>query len=145
MAARLDAETRAAILGQVPLGRIIQPREIWNALRFAIECDSFTGKWMAERASNTSRVAIPKIIHNLWYQGESRMPERYHQYRSGWMLRHAGWKFMFWDESRMRELVRVEYPGFLDLYDGYPLAIQRMDAIRYFILNSSRLPSSSLT
>jgi mannosyltransferase OCH1-like enzyme len=28
----------------------------------------------------------------------------------------------------------VEYPWFLDTYDGYPYPVQRTDAIRYFLI-----------
>ena len=37
-----DALTRLA--GEVPLGRLAQPADIWQAVRFIIECDFFTGR-----------------------------------------------------------------------------------------------------
>lgn len=43
----LDGMPKAALnrmLGQVPLGRVGRPEEIWLGVRFVIECDYFTGR-----------------------------------------------------------------------------------------------------
>lgn len=37
-------EVLAAMLEKVPLGRPAEPEELWQAVRFAIECDYFTGR-----------------------------------------------------------------------------------------------------
>lgn len=47
MLAALAAGERDALEAKVPLGRVGQPREIWLALRFIIECDFFTGRVIA--------------------------------------------------------------------------------------------------
>jgi|AGTN01.1.fsa_nt_gi Mannosyltransferase OCH1 and related enzymes len=80
-------------------------------------------------------VPIPKIIHQIWYQGEENVPPRYRAFREGWMARHPGWRFQFWDEPSMRALIDTRYPWFLAQYDRYPRDINRIDAIRYFILD----------
>jgi inositol phosphorylceramide mannosyltransferase catalytic subunit len=36
----------------------------------------------------------------------------------------------------MRDFMVENYPWFLPVYDGYPFNIQRIDAVRYFILNT---------
>jgi 3-oxoacyl-[acyl-carrier protein] reductase len=44
MAAGLATDALAEMIGDVPLGRMGRPEEIWAALRFIIECDFFTGR-----------------------------------------------------------------------------------------------------
>lgn len=86
--------------------------------------------------SNNAVNAIPRIIHQIWYQGEAQIPERYRRYRQSWQRNHPGWEFVFWDESRIRELIQTQYPWFAANFDGYAADIQRIDSVRYFILNS---------
>ncbi|HLP89578.1 MAG TPA: SDR family oxidoreductase [Nostocaceae cyanobacterium] len=40
---RVSEEALADMISKVPLGRIGEPYEIWQAMRFIIECDYFTG------------------------------------------------------------------------------------------------------
>ncbi|VXD10555.1 3-oxoacyl-(Acyl-carrier-protein) reductase, involved in Hassallidin biosynthesis [Planktothrix serta PCC 8927] len=40
---RVSTEALAEMTKQIPLGRIAEPYEIWQAMRFIIECDYFTG------------------------------------------------------------------------------------------------------
>jgi 3-oxoacyl-[acyl-carrier protein] reductase len=40
---RVSPEALAHMTEQIPLGRIAEPYEIWQAMRFIIECDYFTG------------------------------------------------------------------------------------------------------
>jgi hypothetical protein len=78
---------------------------------------------------------IPRIIHQIWWQGVEKLPAQYQRYRQGWMRLHPDWRFEFWDEPRCRAFMRNHYPGFAEMFDRYPLDIQRMDSVRYFILN----------
>jgi inositol phosphorylceramide mannosyltransferase catalytic subunit len=95
---------------------------------------------MLEQESSTlhqpEREGIPRIIHQIWYQGETQLPEKYRRFRNTWKKNHPDWKFVLWDEKSMRELVHREYAWFVSYFDGYPLDIQRMDSARYLILNS---------
>jgi len=43
MANQLSPEAQAEIIAKIPLGRMAEPYEIWQALQFIIECDYFTG------------------------------------------------------------------------------------------------------
>lgn len=80
--------------------------------------------------------AIPRVIHQIWYQGEAQMPEKYRRFRETWRRNHPGWEFVFWDEARMREFVRRDYAWFAEAFDAYPSDIQRIDSVRYLILNT---------
>ena len=79
---------------------------------------------------------IPHIIHQIWYQGEAQIPERYRRFRETWQQNHPDWQFVFWDERGIRELAQTQYPWFVKMFDGYASDIQRIDSARYLILNS---------
>ncbi len=78
---------------------------------------------------------IPKIIHQIFYQGEAAIPENYQLYRQSVQKNHLDWEYIFWDETKCRILLEKNYSWFLPVYDAYPYWIQRCDAIRYFILD----------
>jgi 3-oxoacyl-[acyl-carrier protein] reductase len=40
----MNQKARDALVAAVPLGRVGEPEDIWQALRFIIECDYFTGR-----------------------------------------------------------------------------------------------------
>ena len=44
MTAGMNAKAREALIAQVPVGRIGTPDDIWQAIRFAIECDYFNSR-----------------------------------------------------------------------------------------------------
>lgn len=78
---------------------------------------------------------VPKIIHQIFFAGEAAAPENYRRYHQTILDRHPDWEHRFWDETQCRNLIKENYPWFLDVYDSYPYRIQRCDAIRYFILH----------
>jgi mannosyltransferase OCH1-like enzyme len=47
---------------------------------------------------------------------------------------HADWKYILWTDEMNRNFIEKNYPSFLEIYDGYTDNIQRVDAVRYFIL-----------
>jgi hypothetical protein len=81
-------------------------------------------------------MTVPRIIHQIWYQGAGAVPGRYRAYAEGWRTRHPTWAYRLWDYHACRALLTGRYPGHLALWDGYPLDIQRIDSARYFILNA---------
>lgn len=77
---------------------------------------------------------IPKIIHQIYFQGEAAIPADYSRYRQSVLDFHPDWEYYFWDEKQCRSFVQENYPWFLEVYDAYPYWIQRCDSIRYFLL-----------
>ena len=45
-------------------------------------------------------MSIPKIIHQIWWQGEKSIPEKYLSYIESWKTNHPDFKYMFWDEKK---------------------------------------------
>ncbi|RUS95008.1 hypothetical protein DSM106972_091680 [Dulcicalothrix desertica PCC 7102] len=78
---------------------------------------------------------IPKIIHQIFFQGETAVPKKYQGYHETVIAHHPHWEHYFWDEAKSRTFIQEKYPWFIEVYDSYPHRIQRCDAIRYFILH----------
>ena len=76
---------------------------------------------------------IPKILHQT-YKNET-IPEHWLPAQKSCRDLHPDYEYILWTDADSRELIRTEYPWFLDTFDGYPYAIQRADAIRYFVLS----------
>lgn len=41
---------------------------------------------------------------------------------------------MFWDDAKAEDLVRNDYPEYLEMWRGYRYPIQRADSLRYFVM-----------
>lgn len=62
------------------------------------------------------------------------MPEIFSALSKTWRQKHLGWEYMFWTDDMNRSFIKRNNPEFLSVYDRYPYNIQRVDAVRYFIL-----------
>ncbi|MCJ1391681.1 hypothetical protein MMC18_004546 [Xylographa bjoerkii] len=80
---------------------------------------------------------IPKIIHQVfhdWKYHNQSMPSDWDEVRQTCIDSNIGWDYRLWTEQSSRELIETYYPWFLSTYDGYKFPVQRVDAVRYFIL-----------
>lgn len=75
---------------------------------------------------------IPKIIHQTWK--DNNIPEHLQAYALSWKTKHPDWSYILWTDEMNRKFIHDHHPHFLPVYDRYPTAIQRVDAVRYFIL-----------
>jgi hypothetical protein len=80
--------------------------------------------------------AIPLVLHQIWYQGESQLPEKYRRYRASWQRHHPAWHCILWDAEMLRIHIAAYCLDFLPIYDGFPHDIQRMDSARYCLLDT---------
>lgn len=76
---------------------------------------------------------IPKIIHQQFKTKDS-IPERWNVTHSSVLRLHPDWEVIVWSDEELREFITKEYEWFLPTYDGYPYWIQRVDAVRYFLI-----------
>jgi len=81
--------------------------------------------------------SIPKHIHQIWWQGESNIPVKYHFWRESWSKYHPEWKFTLWDESKMNQFIETHEPTLLKSFLSWPEPIYRADAFRYVLLKHS--------
>lgn len=75
---------------------------------------------------------IPHIIHQTWK--DSNIPSQFIPFVNSWKSRHPSWQYILWTDKKNRNFVAEYFPKFLSIYDSYPYAIQRADAIRYLLL-----------
>jgi mannosyltransferase OCH1-like enzyme len=78
--------------------------------------------------------SIPKVIHQIWYQGGD-LPPFYQSLRGTWIRHHPEWQFIIWNKEDMRILLEEHYNDYLDLWDGYDHWIYRVDIFRTFALH----------
>ena len=54
MARKISDEAKKLLVAEIPLGRIGTPYDVWLALKFIIECDYFTGRFIEVDGGSTS-------------------------------------------------------------------------------------------
>ncbi|WP_232490307.1 glycosyltransferase family 32 protein [Burkholderia ubonensis] len=79
---------------------------------------------------------IPKLLHQIWYQGEHALPDKYRRYHATWRRHHPDWTLRVWDAHALREHVAAHHSGFLPRYDAFAHDIQRIDSARYCVLDT---------
>ena len=88
-------------------------------------------------SSSTRTEVVPRVLHQLWKENTlDNAPEHWQDAHKSWrqVLEPHGFTFRLWSDAEGRRLIADKYPWFLPTYDGYPHAIQRVDALRLFVL-----------
>ncbi len=75
---------------------------------------------------------IPKIIHQTWK--DTNIPSHLSPLIDTWKENHPDWEYMLWTDDINRTFMEKYHPDFVSVYENYPHNIQRVDAVRYFIL-----------
>ena len=79
-----------------------------------------------------------RYIHQIWFDlGAGPVPPENMKKNMDLWKTHAdedGWTYILWNERTALSFLRQYYSFFLKTYEGYPYGIQRVDALRYFIL-----------
>lgn len=76
---------------------------------------------------------IPKVMHFVWYQ-DTDVPKIFRQVLGTWKKLHPDWKVFLWTQHECEMLIREHYSWFYEHFLNYPWMIQRIDAVRYFII-----------
>ena len=78
--------------------------------------------------------SIPKIIHQIWWQGINQIPDKYRIYKNSWKVKHPNWIIIYWDKNKVISLVKKHYPNIIQLLSEYKYMIQKIDVAKYLIL-----------
>ena len=78
--------------------------------------------------------SIPKIIHQIWWQGFNNLPSIFKTYHQSWVKLHPNWEIIIWDQKKVINLLKKYYPKLLNLLENYPYMIQKIDMAKYVIL-----------
>lgn len=88
--------------------------------------------------SPDSKEYIPRIIHQIFHNwtdpNDESLPADWSAGRQSCIDLHPGWEHRLWTAHSSRQFLEREFPWFLETYDNYRLPIQRIDALRYFLL-----------
>ena len=83
-----------------------------------------------------------KIIHQIWFStgiqskiASSKTLNLLKKFRDSWLNFNPNWYYKLWNQKESRDFIKKFYPEHLQLYDGYKFAIQKCDAVRYFLLH----------
>lgn len=90
----------------------------------------------AEAGDATLTPAVPRVLHQMWWQGEADLPKHYAPLRASWKETHKKWKVKMWDEKSATKLINSSYPWFAGTFQALPSKIQKADAARYAILHA---------
>ncbi|KAG8422311.1 hypothetical protein J3459_010465 [Metarhizium acridum] len=81
---------------------------------------------------------IPRIIHQIFLNqhdaANETMPSTWDVARQSCISLHKDWEYKLWTEKPSRDFIQKEYPWFLRTYDGFTFPVQRVDALRYFLM-----------
>lgn len=76
---------------------------------------------------------VPKLLHQTWK--DKNVPTKWRKAQQSCIDHHKDYTYKLWTDEEGEALIRNEYPWFLRTYLSYPYDIQRVDAVRYFILH----------
>ncbi|KAL2269008.1 hypothetical protein VTJ83DRAFT_3854 [Remersonia thermophila] len=92
----------------------------------------------AENVARNRTQHVPKIVHHVfhnWRQpGNDTLPADWAALRAECIDLNPDFEFKLWGEKASRDFIETEYPWFLRTYDGYKYPVQRVDAVRYFLM-----------
>ncbi|PFH56466.1 hypothetical protein XA68_16467 [Ophiocordyceps unilateralis] len=81
---------------------------------------------------------VPRILHQIFHNwhdpGNETLPADWQAVRESCLALHPTWEHKLWTEATSRHFIRTEYPHFLDMYDAFKFPVQRVDALRYFLM-----------
>jgi mannosyltransferase OCH1-like enzyme len=76
---------------------------------------------------------FPKIIHQIWMQGETNVPRHLAANAAALRRMHSEWRYILWDESMLAQLVATNNE-WERAYNALDYLHQRADFGRYIIL-----------
>ncbi len=77
---------------------------------------------------------IPKIIHQIWIQGQNKLPKKYHNWQNSFKKFNPKFKYILWDDNKIKLLLKKHFPHLLEVYNQYNYLVQKADFGRYLVL-----------
>ena len=73
-------------------------------------------------------------IHQIWFQGITKMPTNLAFFSKSWKDNHPTAKIHYWDEDNISELIHTHYKEYQEFYSSLPKMIMKIDLAKLFIL-----------
>ena len=79
---------------------------------------------------------IPRRIHQIWISSKENQSiyERFEKAAHGCLHKHINYTYTLWTHDKILRWLKMEYPWFVSIYEGYSYDMQRIDAMKYFLL-----------
>lgn len=80
---------------------------------------------------------IPKIIHQMGPENRENWHPIWQECQQSWkeQFPEPFYQHVFWTDTTLRDLVKNDYPEFLQVYDDFPIEAFRIDFSRFCILH----------
>ena len=79
---------------------------------------------------------VPKVTHQIWFQGWDELPEEYSGYVESIEILNPNWDHKKWDDQTLRAECEKFSPDALAKYDSYRHMVQKVDFGRYVVLHN---------
>jgi mannosyltransferase OCH1-like enzyme len=76
---------------------------------------------------------IPKIIHQIWMQGENNIPKKFYNNIKIIKDMHPNWKYLLWDEIKILNMIKND-SDLLNTYYKFVHLHQKIDFAKYIML-----------
>jgi hypothetical protein len=76
---------------------------------------------------------VPPILHHI-NLGSKPPRDEWMDARNHCIAHHPGWETFLWDDARAKTFVATEFPHLKHMWDNYLFPVQRVDALRYMLL-----------
>lgn len=79
---------------------------------------------------------IDRYCHQIWMQGESKIPDRFAPYCELWKKLHPGTEYILWTEESIFRLIKEKYSYLIDIWNSLPKLVLKIDIAKFCILES---------
>lgn len=79
-------------------------------------------------------MTIPRLLHQIWFQGEQNLPATYAARCSHLRAMNPNWAYRLWDDAGLREECRSVSLAAVAMYDSFQYMHQKIDFGRYVVL-----------
>ena len=79
---------------------------------------------------------IPKVTHQIWFQGWDQLPEKYSKNVESLRILNKNWEHRTWDEKSLRTECEKFSPEALAKFDGFSHMMRKIVFGRYVVLHN---------
>ena len=77
---------------------------------------------------------IPRVLHQIWFQGQDDIPRPYKDFQDTWrILENRGWRYKLWDKCAIETVTKSNH-YFWDIYVHLTSMIEKIDFAKFVIL-----------
>lgn len=81
-------------------------------------------------------MTIPKVTHQIWFQGWENLPEKYRENTEKLSILNQNWEHKKWDEHSLRAECEKFSQAALKKFDSFTQMINKIDFGRYIVLHN---------